>query len=386
MGRPAHLCNSERSLRAVLSHSPSRRRGYGGRAVVKRLLLASPRGYCAGVERAVETVERALALYGSPVYVRKQIVHNSHVVEDLRSRGAVFVDALADVPEGATVVFSAHGIAPAVRREAKELRLTTIDATCPLVTKVHAQARRYAEAGFALVLIGHAGHEEVEGTLGEAPDAIVLVQSAEDAERVSLPADRPLAYLTQTTLSVDEAGEIVGVLRRRFPQIQGPAREDICYATSNRQWAVKELLQDIDLLLVIGSPNSSNSLRLVEVARADGTSAHLVDDVTGIDETWLEGCETVGLTSGASAPERLVADVCAWFADRGAEVCEQQPVHEDVSFKLPVELRRAERAARLGSSRASASSHRPREAPSRGPHARSSRRGGRRAHAAHREP
>jgi 4-hydroxy-3-methylbut-2-enyl diphosphate reductase len=313
--------------------------------VVKRLLLASPRGYCAGVERAVETVERALALYGSPVYVRKQIVHNSHVVEDLRSRGAIFVDALTDVPEGATVVFSAHGIAPAVRREAKELRLTTIDATCPLVTKVHAQARRYAEAGYALVLIGHAGHEEVEGTLGEAPDAIVLVQSAEDAERVSLPAERPLAYLTQTTLSVDEAGEIVGVLRRRFPRIQGPAREDICYATSNRQWAVKELLQDIDLLLVIGSPNSSNSQRLVDVARAEGTAAHLVDDVTGIDEGWLEGCETVGLTSGASAPERLVAVVCAWFAERGAEVCEQQPVHEDVSFKLPVELRRAERAA-----------------------------------------
>ena len=313
--------------------------------MVKRLLLASPRGYCAGVERAVETVERALALYGSPVYVRKQIVHNSHVVEDLRSRGAIFVDALTDVPEGATVVFSAHGIAPAVRREAKELRLTTIDATCPLVTKVHAQARRYAEAGYALVLIGHAGHEEVEGTLGEAPDAIVLVQSAEDAERVSLPAERPLAYLTQTTLSVDEAGEIVGVLRRRFPRIQGPAREDICYATSNRQWAVKELLQDIDLLLVIGSPNSSNSQRLVDVARAEGTAAHLVDDVTGIDEGWLEGCETVGLTSGASAPERLVADVCAWFAERGAEVCEQQPVHEDVSFKLPVELRRAERAA-----------------------------------------
>ena len=313
--------------------------------MVKRLLLASPRGYCAGVERAVETVERALALYGSPVYVRKQIVHNSHVVEDLRSRGAIFVDALTDVPEGATVVFSAHGIAPAVRREAKELRLTTIDATCPLVTKVHAQARRYAEAGYALVLIGHAGHEEVEGTLGEAPDAIVLVQSAEDAERVSLPAERPLAYLTQTTLSVDEAGEIVGVLRRRFPRIQGPAREDICYATSNRQWAVKELLQDIDLLLVIGSPNSSNSQRLVDVARAEGTAAHLIDDVTGIDESWLEGCETVGLTSGASAPERLVADVCAWFAERGAEVCEQQPVHEDVSFKLPVELRRAERAA-----------------------------------------
>ena len=312
---------------------------------MKRLLLASPRGYCAGVERAVETVERALALYGSPVYVRKQIVHNSHVVEDLRRRGAIFVDTLADVPEGANVVFSAHGIAPSVRREAAELRLTTIDATCPLVTKVHAQARRYADAGYALVLIGHAGHEEVEGTLGEAPDAIVLVQSVAEAEQISLPADRPLAYLTQTTLSVDETGDIVTVLRRRFPHIEGPAREDICYATSNRQWAVKELLREIDLLLVVGSPNSSNSQRLVEVARADGTPAHLVDDVRGIDESWLGACETVGLTSGASAPEWLVDEVCAWFAARGAEVCEQQPVHEDVSFKLPVELRRAERAA-----------------------------------------
>ena len=313
--------------------------------MVKRLLLASPRGYCAGVERAVETVERALAHYGRPVYVRKQIVHNSHVVENLRSRGAVFVDALTDVPEGATVVFSAHGIAPAVRREAKGLQLTTIDATCPLVTKVHAQARRYADAGYGLVLIGHAGHEEVEGTLGEAPDAIVLVQSADDAEQVSLPADRPLAYLTQTTLSVDETGEIVAVLRRRFPRIEGPAREDICYATSNRQWAVKELLREIDLLLVVGSTNSSNSQRLVDVARAEGTPAHLVDDLRGIDEGWLDSCETVGLTSGASAPERLVAEVCEWFSARGAEVCEQKPVHEDVSFKLPVELRRAERAA-----------------------------------------
>ncbi|HZT85847.1 MAG TPA: 4-hydroxy-3-methylbut-2-enyl diphosphate reductase [Gaiellaceae bacterium] len=313
--------------------------------MVKRLLLASPRGYCAGVERAVETVERALAHYGSPVYVRKQIVHNSHVVEDLRARGAIFVDALADVPEGATVVFSAHGIAPAVRREADELRLTTIDATCPLVTKVHAQARRYADAGYAIVLIGHAGHEEVEGTLGEAPDAIVLVQSTTDAERVRLPADRRLAYVTQTTLSVDETNEIVAVLRRRFPRIEGPAREDICYATSNRQWAVKELLREIDLLLVVGSSNSSNSQRLVDVAWAEGTPAHLVDDVRGIEESWLEACETVGLTSGASAPERLVAEVCAWFASRGAEVHEQKPVHEDVSFKLPVELRRAERAA-----------------------------------------
>jgi 4-hydroxy-3-methylbut-2-enyl diphosphate reductase len=313
--------------------------------VVKRLLLASPRGYCAGVERAVETVERALALYGRPVYVRKQIVHNSHVVEDLRARGAVFVDTLADVPEGAAVVFSAHGIAPSVRREAQELQLTTIDATCPLVTKVHAQARRYADGGYIVVLIGHAGHEEVEGTLGEAPEAIVLVQSAEDAEQVSLPADRPLAYITQTTLSVDETGEIVAVLRRRFPRIEGPAREDICYATSNRQLAVKDLVGQVDLLLVVGSANSSNSLRLVDVARAEGTAAHLVDDVGGIDERWLEGCETVGLTSGASAPERLVADICAWFQARGAEVSEQHAVREDVSFKLPIELRRAERAA-----------------------------------------
>jgi 4-hydroxy-3-methylbut-2-en-1-yl diphosphate reductase len=313
--------------------------------VVKRLLLASPRGYCAGVERAVETVERALALYGSPVYVRKQIVHNSHVVRDLEARGALFVDSLADVPEEATVVFSAHGIAPAVRREAGERRLTTIDATCPLVTKVHAQARRYAKAGYAIVLIGHAGHEEVEGTLGEAPEAIVLVQSVEEAERVSLPSDAPLAYVTQTTLSVDETGEIVSVLRRRFPRIEGPAREDICYATSNRQWAVKELLSSVDLLLVVGSRNSSNSQRLVDVARAAGIPAHLVDDVGAIDELWLAGCETVGLTSGASAPERLVADVCSWFRARGAEVHEQAPVHEDVSFKLPVELRRAERRA-----------------------------------------
>jgi 4-hydroxy-3-methylbut-2-en-1-yl diphosphate reductase len=312
--------------------------------VVQRLLLASPRGYCAGVERAVETVERALALYGSPVYVRKQIVHNSHVVRDLEARGAVFVEELSEVPEGAAVVFSAHGVAPSVRGEAAGLRLTTIDATCPLVTKVHAQARRYAAAGYAIVLIGHVGHEEVEGTLGEAPDSIVLVESAADAERVELPRRRPLAYITQTTLSVDETNEIVAVLRRRFPRIEGPAREDICYATSNRQWAVKELAGEVDLLLVVGSRNSSNSQRLVEVARVAGVAAHLVDDVRGIDERWLDGCETVGLTSGASAPERLVAEVVAWFRARGVEVREEALVSEDVSFKLPVELRRAERS------------------------------------------
>ena len=243
------------------------------------------------------------------------------------------------------MLFRSHGISPAVRDEAGERRLETIDATCPLVTKVHTQARRYAEAGYAIVLIGHAGHEEVEGTLGEAPDAIVLVQSTGDAERVSLPAGRPLAYITQTTLSVDETNEIVTVLRRRFPQIQEPAREDICYATSNRQWAVKELLDEVDLLLVVGSLNSSNSVRLVDVARAAGVDAYLVDDLAGIDERWLDGRETVGLTSGASAPERIVAEVCAWFAERGAVVSEHAATHEDVNFKLPVELRRAERSA-----------------------------------------
>ena len=313
---------------------------------MKRVLLASPRGYCAGVERAVETVERALALYGEPVYVRKQIVHNSHVVRDLEQRGAVFVDAVADVPAGAPLVFSAHGIAPAVRSEAAARGLTTIDATCPLVTKVHAQARRYAAAGYAIVLIGHAGHEEVEGTLGEAPDATVLVESAADAERIELPGDRRLAYVTQTTLSVDETSEIVAVLRRRFPRIEEPAREDICYATTNRQAAVKALLGQIDLLLVIGSRNSSNSNRLVEVARTAGIDAYLIDDADGIDERWLEGRESVGLTSGASAPERLVAGVCDWFRARGVgEVCDVDTGREDVFFKLPVELRRAESAA-----------------------------------------
>jgi len=313
---------------------------------VKRLLLASPRGYCAGVERAVDTVERALALYGRPVFVRKQIVHNSHVVRDLESRGAVFVDSIADVPAGATLVFSAHGVSPAVRSEAARRGLTAIDATCPLVTKVHAQARRYAGAGYAIVLVGHAGHEEVEGTLGEAPEAIVLVESAADAERVELPADGPLAYVTQTTLSVDETAAIVAVLRRRFPRIEGPAREDICYATTNRQVAVKALLEQVDLLLVIGSRNSSNSNRLVEVARASGVEAHLVEDAAAIDERWLEGRESVGLTSGASAPERLVAGVCEWFRARGVtEVRDAGAGGEDVFFKLPVELRRAEAAA-----------------------------------------
>ena len=313
---------------------------------MQRVLLASPRGYCAGVERAVETVRRALALYGAPVYVRKQIVHNSHVVRELESGGAIFVDSVDDVPEGAHIVFSAHGVAPAVREAADARSLVTIDATCPLVTKVHTQARRYAERGYRIVLIGHAGHEEVVGTTGEASDAIVLVESVEDAERVDLPRDGRLAYITQTTLSVDETREIIGVLRRRFPTIEGPAREDICYATSNRQWAVKELLGEVDLLLVVGSRNSSNSMRLVEVARAAGVAAELVDDASEIDEHWLAGADVVGVTSGASAPERLVRGVCEWFRARGVrDVGEFRSAFEDVVFRLPVELRRAERSA-----------------------------------------
>jgi 4-hydroxy-3-methylbut-2-en-1-yl diphosphate reductase len=314
--------------------------------VVKRVLLASPRGYCAGVERAVETVERALRLYGPPVYVRRQIVHNAHVVRDLETRGAVFVADEQDVPEGATLVLSAHGVAPAVHRRASERRLNTIDATCPLVTKVHVQARRYAADGCAVVLIGHAGHEEVEGTMGEAPQAITLVQSVEDAEALDLPAGKDVAYITQTTLSVDETAEIVSTLRRRFPHMRAPHKEDICYATSNRQWAVKQMLAEIDLLLVIGSANSSNSNRLVEVARAGGIDAHLIEDETEIDTAWLDGVETVGVTSGASAPESLVARVCNWFRDRGVtDVEDFASVYEDVVFKLPVELRRAETPA-----------------------------------------
>src|SRR5204862_1299785 len=291
--------------------------------VVKRVLLASPRGYCAGVERAVDTVEQALELYGAPVYVRKQIVHNAHVVRDLEARGAVFVESEAEAPEGATLVLSAHGVAPSVHRAAAARRLTTIDATCPLVTKVHAQARRYAAAGYTIVLIGHAGHEEVEGTMGEAPDTTVLVESVDDVDALDLDPGTPVAYITQTTLSVDETADIVASLRRRFPDVHAPAKEDICYATSNRQWAVKKLLERIDLLLVIGSANSSNSNRLVEVARAAGVDAYLIEDESAIDEAWFAGRRVIGLTSGASAPERLVARVCEWFRARGVRTFEE---------------------------------------------------------------
>jgi 4-hydroxy-3-methylbut-2-en-1-yl diphosphate reductase len=293
----------------------------------------------------VETVERALSLYGAPVYVRKQIVHNAHVVRELETLGAVFVESETEVPVGATVVFSAHGVAPSVYARAAERRLHTIDATCPLVTKVHVQARRYAAEGHRIVLIGHAGHEEVVGTMGEAPEATVLVESVDDAEALDLP-DGPVAYITQTTLSVDETAEIIDVLKRRFPHIRGPQREDICYATSNRQWAVKELLEEVGLLLVIGSRNSSNSNRLVEVARGAGVASYLIDDETEIEEGWLDGVDTVGVTSGASAPERLVERVCDWFRARGVrDIRPFASVYEDVVFRLPVELRRAETPA-----------------------------------------
>jgi 4-hydroxy-3-methylbut-2-enyl diphosphate reductase len=309
--------------------------------MVKRVLLASPRGYCAGVERAVETVEQALEHYGAPVYVRKQIVHNIHVVRDLEARGAIFVDEETEVPRGATLVYSAHGVAPSVYTNSAALGHNVIDATCPLVTKVHVQARRYAEEGYTIVLIGHAGHEEVVGTTGEAPDATILVQTVAEAEALDLPPDSKLAYVTQTTLSVDETGDIIRTLRRRFPEIRAPRREDICYATSNRQWAVKEMLSEIDVLLVIGSRNSSNSNRLVETARAGGVAAYLVDDEREIDEAWIEGVEIVGITSGASAPEKLVSRVCEWFRARGVEDIEPyRLVEEDVTFRLPIELRR----------------------------------------------
>jgi 4-hydroxy-3-methylbut-2-en-1-yl diphosphate reductase len=307
--------------------------------VVKRILLATPRGYCAGVERAIETVEEALRLREAPVYVRRRIVHNTHVVRELEGRGAIFVDSEQDVPSGAEVIFSAHGVSPAVRANAQRLGLRTIDATCPLVMKVHAEARRFAARGYTIVLIGHAGHEEVEGTLGEAPEVTVLVEDVEQARRVKLPHGRPLAYITQTTLSIDETAAIVGVLRARFPGIEAPKREDICYATTNRQRAVKRILPHVDLLLVVGSKDSSNSKRLVEVARRGAVDAHLIEDELAIEESWLSRAETIGITCGASAPEALVRRVVAWFRERGdVEVETMAGEEESVAFKLPAEL------------------------------------------------
>jgi len=304
-----------------------------------RVLLAAPRGYCAGVERAVEAVERALAAHGAPVYVRKQIVHNLHVVRDLEAKGAVFVEEVDQVPPGAVTVLSAHGSPPRVFDEAAGRGLSVIDATCPLVTKVHVEARRFAAEDRTIVLIGHQGHEEVEGTSGQVPDRTVLVQDVEDARTVVLPVG-PLAYLTQTTLSVDETSQIVDVLRERYPHLEAPPREDICYATQNRQDAVKAMAPQVDVVLVIGSRNSSNSNRLAEVARDLGTPAHLVDDETEVDPAWLAGAATVGLTSGASAPEHLVARMLGWLAARGfADVQQVTVAEEGVRFSLPKGVR-----------------------------------------------
>jgi len=344
--RTALFEGGEHYKRESPSRRPPERRAFSAHytplQMVERVLLASPRGYCAGVERAVETVERALELYGAPVYVRKQIVHNAHVVRELEARGAVFVEDETDVPEGQTMVLSAHGVAPSVHANAGKRRLRTIDATCPLVTKVHVQARRYAADGYTVILIGHAGHEEVVGTMGEIPDSIVLVESKEEVAQLEFPPDARLAYVTQTTLSVDETGEVIAALRERFPQIRAPQREDICYATSNRQWAVKELLSQIDLLLVIGSRNSSNSNRLVETARAGGVASYLIDDETEIEEAWFgDDVRVVGITSGASAPEKLVARVCDLFRAHGVtDLEEHRFLEEDIEFRLPVELRR----------------------------------------------
>jgi 4-hydroxy-3-methylbut-2-enyl diphosphate reductase len=312
----------------------------------EKLLLAAPRGYCAGVDRAVQTVERALDLYGAPVYVRKEIVHNKHVVEQLRERGAVFVDQETEVPEGETVVFSAHGVAPAVHRNAETRALRTIDATCPLVTKVHVEARKFAEQGYTIVLVGHAGHEEVEGTMGEAPDSIVLIETEADVDQLEVADPDRVAYISQTTLSVDETKAIIARLRERFPNIIGPRTDDICYATTNRQAAVRQMARECDLVLVIGSANSSNSNRLVEVARDHGAESHLIDNEAGVREEWLEGKRVVGITSGASAPEELVQRLVDFFRARGTEdVSEFEVVQEDVRFMLPREIRR-ELAAR----------------------------------------
>ena len=308
---------------------------------VQKLLLAAPRGYCAGVDRAVQTVERALELYGAPVYVRKEIVHNKHVVAKLRDRGAVFVDEIDEsIPEGATTVLSAHGVSPAVHAQAAERSLSTIDATCPLVTKVHVEAKKFAADGYTIVLIGHGGHEEVEGTMGEAPESIVLVETEADVDALDVPDPDKIAYISQTTLSVDETRAIINRLREKFPSITGPRTDDICYATTNRQAAVKQMAAECDLVLVIGSQNSSNSQRLVEVARDYGADSHLLDNESQVQDAWLDGKRVVGISSGASAPEELVRRLVAFFTDRGVkDVSEYEVVREDVRFMLPKRIR-----------------------------------------------
>jgi len=311
-------------------------------AAPEKLLLAAPRGYCAGVDRAVQTVERALELYGAPVYVRKEIVHNKHVVEQLRERGAIFVESETEVPEGATAVFSAHGVAPLVHENAAARELRVIDATCPLVTKVHREAIKFAGEGYTIVMIGHSGHEEVEGTMGEAPDHIVLVENEADVDALEVADPMKVSYISQTTLSVEETRAIIVRLRERFPAIVGPRTDDICYATTNRQLAVKQLARECDLVLVIGSRNSSNSNRLVEVAREHGAASQLIDNESEVREEWLDGMRVVGITSGASAPEELVKRLIQFFRDRGTDdVQELEVVQEDVRFMLPKTIRQA---------------------------------------------
>jgi 4-hydroxy-3-methylbut-2-en-1-yl diphosphate reductase len=313
----------------------------------RTVLLAAPRSFCAGVERAIAIVENALRLKGSPVYVRKQIVHNQHVVAELETRGAVFVDELDAVPDGATVVFSAHGVSPDVWTEADRRGLDVIDATCPLVTKVHAEAKRFAARGDTVLLIGHAGHEEVEGTLGEAPDRIVLVQNANEARELHVDDPDRVSYLTQTTLAVDETSDVVDVLRERFPALRGPASDDICYATTNRQHALEAIVEECHLVLVIGSANSSNSRRLVELARRHGRSAYLIEDASGIRPEWLTDVEVIGLTAGASAPPWLVEAVLDSLAELGPlTVTERETTREDVRFTLPPTVRSIDPASR----------------------------------------
>ena len=316
----------------------------------KRVVVAAPRGYCAGVDRAVVTVEKALDVYGPPVYVRKQIVHNRHVVEDLEARGAIFVEELAEVPVGATVVFSAHGVSPAVRAEAADRGLKTIDATCPLVTKVHNEAKRFAGQGIQILLIGHAGHEEVEGTTGEAPEHITLVQHPDDVAGVELADPSKVAWLSQTTLSVDETWETVGRLREKFPALMDPPSDDICYATQNRQSAVKQIAAHSDLVIVVGSRNSSNSVRLVEVALEAGAKAsYRVDNASEIDEAWLDGVSSVGVTSGASVPDALVQGVLDFLTERGfPPAVEERLTEENLTFALPPELRKDLRRKTIG--------------------------------------
>jgi len=314
---------------------------------VKKLLLAKPRGFCAGVDRAIDVVNLALELYPGPVYVRKEIVHNVHVVNDLRAKGAIFVDELDEVPDGATVIFSAHGVSPEVRAGAAARGLKVIDATCPLVTKVHHEAIRFAREGRPIVLVGHEGHDEVVGTMGHAPEHIHLIGSAEEAETLQVPDPDRVAVITQTTLSLDDTSTVVDVLRRRFPGIEAPTRDDICYATQNRQLAVKAMARRVPAILVIGSKNSSNSNRLAEVAQAAGARAYLIDDISQIDPTWLDSVESLGITAGASAPEYLVDEVVQFFRAQGVtDIEEIEAVTEEVSFALPPELVRDRDARR----------------------------------------